>query len=147
MESAAHRKKFKLCNWFCLQRKVMKGGKMKKDRMDRLNEIGFPWSPLSSISQQSNPTSLNTSPRRNRTKTPKISFEASLNRQSILKHNELLEQNRTFGHCSTVASSRCHMVLLDMPLVDTAVSTKGCDRRKDQLNEIGFMRSEISILE
>jgi hypothetical protein len=30
--------------WFCLQQKVMKGGKMKKDQMDGLNEIvGFPW--------------------------------------------------------------------------------------------------------
>ena len=117
----------KLCNWFFSQRKMMKFGKMKKDRMDRLNEIGFPWSPLS-ISQRSNPANLSSSAQRNRTTTPEISFESSLDHQSNLKHSVLLEQNITFGHCSAVVSSRCHALTLDTPLVDAAVSNKGCDR-------------------
>jgi hypothetical protein len=116
-----------MCNWFFSQRRMMKFGKMKKDRMDRLNEIGFSWSPVS-ISQRSNPTNLITSARRNRTTTQEISYESSLDRQSNPKHNELLDQNITFGHCSTVSSPRCCVLTLDTPLVDAAVSNKGCDR-------------------
>ena len=127
----APEKNSKMSNWVSGQRKLMKIGRLQKDRMDKLNEIGFLWSAM----QRSDPTDLLTYDR-SRDTALEITRESSLDRQSNAKHDEPLEENNIFGHCSIVASPHGRVLTLDMPLADAEVSNEGCDDRND--SQLGY---------
>jgi hypothetical protein len=119
-----------MSKWVYRQRNMKRLGKLvRKERLDKLDKIGFLWSARSAL-EQSKHIDLPTFSQR-RASAPDISCDDSLDCATNVNHNDLLARTDRFGNCSTVASPQEGVLTLNTHLVSASVHNTGCDDQNE----------------